>query len=44
MSPVCAAAATQEMQIEAAALEPEFRQAKDAEGRPVPYVLCNKGL
>ena len=34
----------QEMQIPTSALEPEFREAKDASGRRVDHVLCNKGL
>jgi len=42
--PVAIAAFPQEMKIPTAALEPEFRQAKDGSGRRVDYVLCNKGL
>lgn len=34
----------QEMKIATSALEPEFQHATDALGRPVEYVLCNKGL
>jgi hypothetical protein len=32
------------MKIATAVLEPEFKDAKDANGQPIEYVLCNKGL
>ena len=42
--PMAIAVFPQEMQIPTSALEPEFREAKDASGRRVDHVLCNKGL
>ena len=42
--PMAIAVFPQEMQIPTSALEPEFREAKDASGRRVEHVLCNKGL
>ena len=42
--PMAIAVFPQEMQIPTSALEPEFREAKDASGRRVKHVLCNKGL
>lgn len=42
--PLAIAAFPQEMQIATSVLEPEFLHAKDADGKPIEYVLCNKGL
>ena len=42
--PFAIAAFPMEMHIASSALEPEFRQAKDASGNLIEYVLCNKGL
>ena len=42
--PVAIAFFPQEMKIATSALEPEFRNVKDAAGQPLEYVVCNKGL
>lgn len=42
--PLAIAAFPQEMKIATSALEPEFQSAKDVNGQPLEYVLCNKGL
>jgi tricarboxylate carrier len=42
--PLAIAFFPQEMKIATSALEPEFQHAKDATGKPIEYVLCNKGL
>ena len=42
--PAAIAVFPQEMKIDVSALEEEFRSCKDKAGRPVEYVLCNKGL
>ena len=42
--PVAIAVFPQEMRIATSALEPEFQNAKDAQGQPLEYVVCNKGL
>ena len=42
--PVAIAVFPQEMKIATSALEPEYQNAKDGSGKPIEYVLCNKGL
>ena len=42
--PLAIAVFPQEMRIATSVLEPEFQHAKDADGKPIEYVLCNKGL
>ena len=34
----------QELSIPTSALEPEFQNLKDAKGKPITSVVCNKGL
>ena len=42
--PVAIAVFPQEMKISTSSLEPEFQGLKDSSGKPIEYVLCNKGL
>lgn len=42
--PLAIAVFPQETTISVAALEEEFQNLRDAQGEPVEYVLCNKGL
>ena len=42
--PAAIAVFPQEMKIDVASLEDEFKNRKDADGKPIEYVLCNKGL
>ena len=42
--PVAIAVFPQEMRVATSSLEPEFQGLKDASGKPIDYVLCNKGL
>lgn len=42
--PAAIAVFPQEMKIDVSALEPEFRSKTDGSGKPIEYVLCNKGL
>ena len=32
------------MRVATSALEPEFQHATDGAGKPIEYVVCNKGL
>ena len=42
--PVAIAVFPQEMKISVSDLEPEFQNKKGKDGRPIEYVVCNKGL
>ena len=42
--PMAIAFFPQEMSIPTSALEPEFQNKTDSSGKPIEYVLCNKGL
>mmetsp|Transcript_535 Transcript_535/g.1505 ORF Transcript_535/g.1505 Transcript_535/m.1505 type:complete len:356 (-) Transcript_535:161-1228(-) len=42
--PMAIAVFPQEMQIDVGVLEPEFQGLKGKDGKPIAYVLCNKGL